>query len=73
MSVKVVQDADFYASSLRKVLKEFDSPKKDDEDFITGRAELAAAEYEECSSHGMSANQAVESAMSVLFSGISEE
>lgn len=73
MSVKVIQEADFYAKSLRQVLNEFDSPKKDDEEFITGRAELAAAEYEECSSHGMSANQAVESAMSVLFSGFSEE
>lgn len=73
MPVKIVQDADFYANSLRKVLEEFNSPRKDDQEFITGRAELAAAEYEECSSHGMSANQAVESAMSVLFSGISEE
>ena len=44
--------------------------RKDDEDFISARAELAAQEYEDVRRSGATVDVAQESAMAILTSGL---
>ena len=51
-------------------LKENDDPRARDEEFVIGRVELAAAEFEANRKDGYPADAAHESAMRVLTEGI---
>ena len=54
---------------LRKYLTEEDDPRANDKEFVNGRADAAAAEYETRRLEGLSVEQAQESAMKVLTRG----
>lgn len=64
------KDLNYYALYLRHYLTDEDDPRANDEEFINGRADTAAAHYEECRLQGMSVDQAQESAMKVLLDNI---
>ncbi|MCR5712644.1 MAG: DUF1896 domain-containing protein [Prevotella sp.] len=51
-------------------MRDTDDPRKDDEEFISTRADLAAEEYENVRRDGVSVAVAQESAMAVLLEGI---
>lgn len=51
-------------------LKENDDPRARDEEFVIGRVELAAAEFEANRKDGYPADAAHEAAMKVLMDGI---
>ncbi len=61
---------DYYSLYLLKFLRDTDDPRKDDEEFISTRADLAAEEYENVRRDGVSVAVAQESAMAVLLEGI---
>lgn len=62
----IQQDLNYYALYLRNYLTEEEDPRVNDKEFIDGRADAAAAHFEECRLQGMSVDQAQESAMKVL-------
>lgn len=62
-------DLNYYALYLRKYLTEEDDPRANDKEFVNGRADAAAAEYETRRLEGLSVEQAQESAMKVLTRG----
>lgn len=64
------KDLNYYALYLRHYLTDEDDPRANDEDFINGRADTAAAHFEECRLQGMSVDQAQECAMKVLLDNI---
>lgn len=65
----VQQDLNYYSLYLRKYLTEEDDPRANDKEFVNGRADAAAAEYETRRLEGLSVEQAQESAMKVLTRG----
>lgn len=60
----------YYTTYLKAYLTAAGDPRKDDEDFISARAELASAEYEERRRDGMTVFGAQECAMKVLLEGL---
>lgn len=60
----------YYRLYLKKYLTETNDPRKDVEDFINSRADLAEMEWEECRRDGLTVNQAQECAITVLMDGI---
>ena len=64
------KELDYYALYLRKYLTDTMDGRKDDEDFISARAELAAQEYEDVRRSGATVDVAQESAMAALTSGL---
>ena len=64
------RELDYYRLYLLKFLRDTDDPHKDDEEFISSQAELAAEEYENVRRDGASVALAQESAMAVLLNGI---
>ena len=64
------KELDYYALYLRKYLTDTMDERKDDEDFIDARAELAAQEYEDVRRSGATVDVAQESAMAILTSGL---
>ena len=65
----IQQDLNYYSLYLRKYLTEEDDPRANDKEFVNGRADAAAAEYETRRLEGLSVEQAQESAMKVLTRG----
>lgn len=63
-------DLNYYALYLRKYLTEEEDPRANDKEFVNGRADAAAAHFEECRLLGMSVDQAQECAMKVLTHGL---
>ena len=56
-----IKNISYWSLYLKKYLTEEDDPRKDDDDFIDARAELAAATMEEVRLHeGLTVNQAEE-------------
>ena len=60
------KDLNYYALYLRNYLTEEEDPRVNDTEFINGRADSAAAEYETRRLEGMTVDQAQECAMKVL-------
>ena len=61
----------YWALYLKKYLTEEGDPRKDDDDFIDARAELAAATMEKTRlKEGLTVNQAEERAKAVLMEGL---
>ena len=63
---------DYYALYLQKYLTDTGDKRKDDEDFISSQADLAAQELEDMRRDGASVSMAQESAMAVLMEGLQE-
>ena len=63
-------DANYYSSYLRAYLTDAGDARKDDEDFITTRADAASEEYEVQRRAGLPAACAQEMAMAVLMEGL---
>ena len=66
----IQQDLNYYALYLRNYLTEEEYPRANDTEFINGRADAAAAEFETRRLDGMTVNQAQECAMKVLTHGL---
>ncbi len=64
------KELSYYRLYLRKYLVDTDDPRKDVEDFINSRAELAEREWEERRREGLTVNQAQECAIAVLMDGV---
>ena len=64
------KELDYYRLYLLKFLRDTDDPHKDDEEFISSQAELAAEEYENVRRDGASVVIAQETAMAVLMDGL---
>ena len=64
------KELSYYRLYLRKYLVDTDDPRKDVEDFINSRAELAEREWEERRRDGLTVNQAQECAIAVLMDGV---
>ena len=60
----------YYRLYLKKYLVDTDDPRKDVDDFINSRAELAEIEWEERRRDGLSVDQAQECAIAVLMDGV---
>lgn len=66
-----IKNISYWSLYLKKYLTEEDDPRKDDDDFIDARAELAAATMEEVRlQEGLTVNQAEERALTVLMEGL---
>jgi hypothetical protein len=63
-------DFSYYSLYLKKYLVDTDDPRKDVDDFIVSRAELAEMEYEDTRRNGLTVNQAQERAIAVLMDGV---
>lgn len=63
-------DFSYYSLYLKKYLVDTDDPRKDVDDFIVSRAELAEMEYEDARRNGLTVNQAQERAIAVLMDGV---
>ena len=64
------KELDYYRLYLLKFLRDTDDPHKDDEEFISSQADLAAEEYENVRRDGASVALAQEAAMAVLMDGL---
>ena len=64
------KELDYYTLYLQKYLTDTGDKRKDDEDFICSRADLAAQEFEDMRRDGASVAVAQESAMAVLMNGL---
>lgn len=62
-------ELNYYALYLRNYLTEEEDPRANNTEFINGRADAAAAEFERRRLDGMTVNQAQESAIKVLTQG----
>ena len=63
-------DANYYSNYLKDYLKEVNDRRKDDEDFISARADAASEEYEVQCRAGAPPACAQELAMTVLMEGL---
>ena len=63
-------DANYYSSYLKAYLTDAGDARKDDEDFITARADVASEEYEVQCRGGAPPACAQELAMAVLIEGL---
>ena len=63
-------DANYYSNYLKDYLTEVNDHRKDDEDFISARADAAAEEYEVQRRAGAPPPCAQEMAMAVLMEGL---
>lgn len=64
---------DYYGLYLLKYLQEENDPRQTDDDFVNGRAEAAAEEFEQASREGMSVDASQERAMVVLMDGLTQQ
>ena len=60
----------YYRLYLKKYLVDTDDPRKDVDDFIDSRSELAEVEFEERRRDGLTVNQAQKRAIAVLMEGV---
>jgi len=60
------KDLSYYRLYLRKYLVDTDDPRKNVDDFIDSRSELAEKEFEDARRDGLTVNQAQERAIAVL-------
>lgn len=67
---KNMRDLSYYAMYLKNHLKEVGDPRSADDEFITGRADAAAEEFERARRAGYSVDGAQELAMAVLIDGL---
>ena len=63
-------DANYYSNYLKDYLTEINDQRKDDEDFISARADAASEEYEVQRRAGAPPAYAQELAMAVLMEGL---
>lgn len=61
---------DYYGLYLLKYLQEENDPRQTDDDFVNGRAEAAAVEFELASREGISVDASQERAIAVLMDGL---
>jgi hypothetical protein len=64
------KELSYYRLYLKKYLVDTDDPRKDVDDFIEARAELAEKEFEESRRDGLTVDQAQERAITVLMEGV---
>lgn len=64
------KELDYYSLYLRNYLSEEEDLRANDKEFIDGRADAAAAHFEECRLQGMFVDQAQECAIKVLIHGL---
>jgi len=64
------RELSYYRLYLKKFLTDTDDPRKDVDDFIDSRAELAEVEFEERRRDGLTVDQAHECAIAVLMEGV---
>ena len=64
------KDLNYYALYLRRYLTEEEDPRVNDMDFLNGRADAAATEFETRRLEGMTVEQAQECAMKVLLENL---
>ena len=64
------KELSYYRLYLKKFLVDTDDPRKDVNDFIEARAELAEKEFEERRRDGLTVDQAQERAIAVLMEGV---
>ncbi len=64
------KELSYYRQYLKKYLTETDDPRKNVDDFIDSRTELAEAEFEEARRDGLTVDQAQERAIAVLMEGV---
>lgn len=64
------KELSYYRLYLKKYLIDTDDPRKDVDDFIDSRAELAEVEFEEARRDGLTVNQAQERAIAILMDGV---
>ena len=64
------KELSYYRLYLKKYLVDTDDPRKNVDDFIDSRAELAEREYEERRRDGLTVDQAQERAIAVLMEGV---
>ena len=64
------KELSYYRLYLKKYLVDTDDPRKDVDDFIDSRAELAEVEFEERRRDGLTVNQTQECAIAVLMDGV---
>ena len=64
------KELSYYRLYLKKFLTDTDDPRKDVDDFIDSRSELAEREYEERRREGLTVDQAQECAIAVLMDGV---
>ena len=60
----------YYRLYLKKYLVDTNDPRKDVDDFIDSRSELAEREYEERRRDGLTVDQAQERAIAILMDGV---
>ena len=64
---------DYYGLYLLKYLQEENDPRQTDDDFVNGRAEAAAEEFEQASREGISVDASQERAIAVLMDGLTQQ
>ena len=64
------KELSYYRLYLKKYLVDTDDPRKNVDDFIDSRAELAEREYEERRRDGLTVDQAQERAIAILMDGV---
>lgn len=64
------KDLSYYRLYLKKYLTDTDDPRKDVDDFIDFRTELAEQEFEDARRDGLTVDQAQERAIAVLMEGV---
>lgn len=69
-TISTDMDANYYSNYLKEYLTEINDQRKDDEDFISSRADAASEEYEVQRRAGAPPPCAQELAMAVLMEGL---
>ena len=64
------RELSYYRLYLKKYLIDTDDPRKDVDDFINSRADLAEREWEERRRDGLTVDQTQECAIAVLMDGV---
>ena len=64
------KELSYYRLYLKKYLVDTDDPRKDVEDFIDSRSELAEKEFQDARRDGLTVDQAQERAIAVLMEGV---
>lgn len=64
------KELSYYRLYLKKFLTDTDDPRKDFDDFVDSRSELAEQEFEDARRDGLTVNQAQERAIAVLMEGV---
>ena len=68
--IAMSKELSYYRLYLKKYLVDTDDPRKNVDDFIDSRSELAEKEFEDARLDGLTVNQAQERAIAVLMEGV---